>query len=187
MKLILAILITCAGCLAAGGQRFDFDSQVGVVDANAEGRLCLNILNSHLADGAELSFILTDKPQRVIKANVEGKADADCSRNPGASDPNTSFYRIKLAGDKRALKQGEPLPPAIAVVGSAGAVSIKHGVASGDLDGDGRAEYFRLCTSTEGNHLTVWTGRPLLGKRRWHFYYYLGYDVVPNCRKKDYQ
>lgn len=47
-------------------------------------------------------------------------------------------------------------------------------------------EQFRICTSHEGLHLTVWTGRALLGIRRWHQYYSLGYDVSPSCTGKDY-
>ena len=187
MRLVLAILFTCACCVAAGAAQFSFESRVGVVDSNGEGRLCLSISDPNLVEGTEVSLVLTDRPQRVARAAVEAKADSACTRNPGAADPAGSFYWLKLAGGKRLTKAGEPLPPAIAVVGPAGAVSARRGVASGDLDGDGRAEFFRACASTEGNHLTVWSGRPLVGKRRWHSYYYLGFDVVPDCKKKDYQ
>lgn len=186
MKLFLAILIACAFCPAAAADRFSFDSRVGVVDENSEGRLCLNISDPHLADGTEVTLILPDRPQRVAQATVEGKTARACSRNPDAY-PDASFYWLKPVGRKLSLAPGEPLPPLIAVVRPAGPVSVRRGVASGDLDGDGRAEFFRACASTEGNHLTVWTGRPLTGKRVWHSYYYLGFDVVPNCKKKDYQ
>jgi hypothetical protein len=187
MKLVLAILITGACCLAARADQFSFDSRVGVVDANSEGRLCLNISDPNLSDGAEVSVILPDRPQRVAKATVEAKADRACTRNPEAADPQGSFYWLKPVGMKPLTKQGEPLAPSIAVVRSAGAVSVRRGVARGDLDGDGRPEFFRACASTEGNHLTIWTGQPLVGKRRWHSYYYLGFDVVPDCKKKDFQ
>ncbi len=140
MKPFLAMLITCACCLAVSADSPRFETLVGVVDS--------------------------------------------CSRNP---DSNASYYWLKLAAGVRAVNLGEPMPPAIAVVGSAGAVKVRRGIASGDLNGDGRAEFFRICTSTEGNHLTVWTGRPLRGRRVWHSYYYLGYDVVPDCKKRDFQ
>ena len=185
MKLVLAILIACACCAAVRADQFSFDSGVGVVDADGEGRLCLNISNPRLADGAEVSLILPERPQRVVKAAVEGKAPSDCTRN-STGGTETSFYWLKLSGGVRSLGEG-PQPPAIAVVGPAGRVAVRRGTVSGDLDGDGRAEFFRICTSTEGNHLTIWTGKPLLGKRRWNAYYYLGYDVVPTCKKKDYQ
>jgi phage terminase large subunit-like protein len=56
-----------------------------------------------------------------------------------------------------------------------------NGVLTADLDGDGQREFFRSCTSVEGVHLTVWSGAPLTGQRRWHAYHYVGYDMVPSC------
>jgi hypothetical protein len=46
--------------------------------------------------------------------------------------------------------------------------------------------YFRSCASREGLHLTAWAGKPLEGKRLWSKYYYLGYDVDPDCTELDY-
>lgn len=40
---------------------------------------------------------------------------------------------------------------------------------------------FRTCASEEGIHATAWSGVPLSSPRRWHTYYYLGYDVEPDC------
>ncbi|MGL5879455.1 MAG: hypothetical protein ACRC2V_16975 [Xenococcaceae cyanobacterium] len=54
-------------------------------------------------------------------------------------------------------------------------------VAKENLDGDGIEESFRSCASAEGLHLTVWSGQALTGTRKWHSYYYLGYDVEPTC------
>ena len=34
-------------------------------------------------------------------------------------------------------------------------------------------------------HFTVWSGKPLSGKRVWHRYHYLGYDVEADCKPKD--
>jgi hypothetical protein len=70
-------------------------------------------------------------------------------------------------------------------VGGVGSLSISQGLARGDLDGDGRREYFRQCTSGEGIHLSVWTGKPLTGRRRWQAYFYLGYDVESTCTTRD--
>jgi hypothetical protein len=182
MNAILAVLITCACCLGTGG--FSFDSHVGVVDAK-EGRLCLNILNPHLSNGTAVSFILPHKPQRVAGAVIEEKVAQSCSASPG-TDPNASFYWLKLVGKHQTVNLSEPLPPAIGIIDAKKSVFVRQGIASGDLDGDGTAEFFRICTSSEGNHLTVWSGKPLQGKKRWHSYYYLGYDVVPTCKKRDF-
>ena len=184
MKAILSMLI--AGAFCFGASRFSFDSHVGIVDTNVEGRLCLNIQNPHLSDGTRLSLIVPHKPQRVASAAIEEKVAQSCSRNPD-TDPNASFYWLKLVGKNKPVNGSESLSPAIGIVDPKKPVFVKRGIAKGDLDGDGTMEFFRICTSSEGNHLTVWSGKPLQGRKRWHSYYYLGYDVVPTCKQRDYQ
>jgi hypothetical protein len=46
---------------------------------------------------------------------------------------------------------------------------------------------FRTCASEEGIHATAWAGVPLSAPRRWHGYYYLGYDVEQTCTPGDYE
>ena len=41
----------------------------------------------------------------------------------------------------------------------------------------------RQCASSEGLHLTAWAGK----RRVWHEYYYLGYDVDPDCSEEEWQ
>jgi hypothetical protein len=40
---------------------------------------------------------------------------------------------------------------------------------------------FRQCAGSESLHLTAW----LRGRRVWHGYFYLGYDVEPDCRPEE--
>ncbi|NIR42566.1 MAG: hypothetical protein GWN99_01570 [Gemmatimonadetes bacterium] len=54
-----------------------------------------------------------------------------------------------------------------------------------DVDGDGALEEFRICASSEGLHLTVWSGIGMTGRRLWHRYFYLGYDVEPDCSEAE--
>lgn len=77
----------------------------------------------------------------------------------------------------------------IAVVGAIGGITTSNGKASAKLANApaGSRLAFRVCTSGEGMHLTVWSGKPLTGKRVWHRYHYLGYDVEADCKPKDYQ
>jgi hypothetical protein len=182
--IVLAMLVTFGSLLPTKAGRFDFNSQVGVVDASADGKLCLNIANSKLIAGTPVSFILLHKPQRTVRATIDEKLASSCSRDPTTSN-DASFYSLKVVG--KGIDLSEPMPAAIAVVNSVKPILLKRGIAGADLDGDGRTEFFRICTSNEGQHLTIWSGTPLQGKKRWHAYYYLGYDVVPNCKKKDYQ
>jgi hypothetical protein len=108
MNLFVAMIITFACYFGIIADGFSFDSQVGIVDANAEGRLCLNISNSQLNDGTEVSLILAHKPQRVAKAVISGKADRSCSRTIDTGE-SASFYYLQLV-TKESVDLSEPLP-----------------------------------------------------------------------------
>lgn len=133
MKTFLAMLITSFCFLQGKPERFNFDSQIGVVDANTEGRLCLNISNPNLIDGTQVSFILPHKPQRAVTAIIEQKVAQTCSHNPD-TDSNASFYWLKLVREKGALDLSAPQPPAIAVIRSETPVLVKHGIARRRLE-----------------------------------------------------
>jgi hypothetical protein len=179
---LVALFLGCASVLQAKPPvRFDFNSRVGVADSNERGGLCLIIANASLKEGTSLSLVVLSKQQRVLKARVKQRLNQSCSYNPDTG--NSSFYSLVLE-DEGTFKYKDLEAFAVAVI-STTALKVKQGRASGDLDRDGQKEFFRECTSHEGLHLTVWSGRPLYGRRRWHFYYYLGYDVVPSCKKKD--
>ena len=178
--LILVVVLFIPASVVA--QRFRFDSQIGVVDLKPE-KICLVIQNSALSVGDRVNLVSPHPPQRIATAVIEQKQSENCSVNPEI-EPNSSFYLLKLQGAGIVIDAGQP--PAIGMVGLSRPVRLQRRQAIADLDGDGLREYFRTCTSNEGIHLTVWSGKPLIGKRRRHFYYYLGYDVVPSCKKKDY-
>ena len=91
-----------------------------------------------------------------------------------------SYYSLKVIRGKL-----EPGDVGIAIVNAKTDFRVASGLANADLNGDGSKEYFRSCTSREGLHLTVWSGRGLRGGRRWHRYYYLGYDVEPSCTSRE--
>jgi len=179
-SLIVVVVLFTPASVAA--QRFRFDSQIGIVDLNSE-RICLVIQNSGLGVGDQIKLVSPHQPQRIATAVIQKKESENCSHNPEI-EPNSSFYLLKLQGTGFVIDAGQP--PAIGIIGLSRPVRLKQRQAIADLDGDGHMEYFRTCTSNEGIHLTVWSGKPLIGKRQRHFYYYLGYDVVPSCKKKDY-
>lgn len=130
---------------------------------------CLSIRNPSLAPGSGLWLVNAMPPQEATPAHVAGP-DTACAADqlPG--------YRVEPAAG--------PVP-AIAIAGFAGAFTKEGGLVSADLDREGGPEFFRACTSTEGVHFTIWAGEPLTGRLRWHRYYYLGYDVEPNCKPEE--
>lgn len=183
MKIFGAALILCAAFAYVQGQTFDFNSHVGVVDVNERGNACLIISNGGISNGTPVSIIVLSKRQSIIRGRVKEKLGQSCSANPDV--PDASFYSLQFDASENAFTSAQRQAAGIAVLSSK-RIIVQQGKASVDLDNDGRREFFRDCTSNEGLHLTVWSGLPLRGKRRWHFYYYLGYDVVPSCKRKDY-
>lgn len=157
----------------------DINLKIGVVENN-QGEVCLTTRNYDLQEGAEIAVVFLNEPQTVQTANVQKKLPNSCSRNPEVN-PDDSFYSLQFS-----QPVGETVYTAIGLI-NAGKIVITQDAASVDLNGDKKAEYFRVCTSLEGAHLTVWTGKPLSGKLIWHSYYYLGYDVEANCTKKDFE
>ena len=184
MKFFATTMILCGCCFVySQGKPVDFESRIGVVDVNENGDICFIIPNRALSNGTQLTLVVFSTPQSVIHARIKEKLGKSCSDNPDTGD--ASFYSLQVDASDRTFERQERQAAALAVV-TAERVVVQHRKASVDLDKDGRREFFRECTSHEGIHLTIWSGTPLRGKRRWHFYCYLGYDVVPSCKRKDY-
>lgn len=161
-------------------QPFDYSSQLGLVDFSPQGQPCLTIENSSLPVDAVL-HIVSRSPQTLSVARVLARLEASCSRNP-ETGPRDSFYSLQVSE-----KEFAPGDLGIAVVGFEGKFPKEGGLLRPDLNGNGQPDSFRICTSSEGLHVTVWDGPPLKGSRKWHRYYYLGYDVEPNCKDRDFR
>ena len=167
-----------ASGVAAAGAAFDYGTDLGVAVEKA-GRACLDIRNGALAAGQRLQFVNASVPQTTGEVEIVRKVDQACT----PADQNTpGLYHYEFKVIRGSL---EKAAPAIALASFAGTLTVAETGVTGDLDGDGRPESFRSCTSSEGVHLTVWKGKPLKGRRKWHYYYYLGYDVDSTCMKRD--
>ena len=146
---------------------FSFDRSIGVA-YTADERLCIAIEHRGLAAGTRVTIIVPaagNETARRIETRIAG---AGCPEGP---------HMLQGARYQLVRETKDPLV-GIAVTGARSSL---------DLDGDGRAESFRQCASGEGLHLTVWSGAPLKGRRRWHRYVYLGYDTEPDCQPADYR
>jgi hypothetical protein len=164
--------------LPAAKAEFRFTSQVGIAFAKS-GKVCLAIHRRSFVAGSRITLVLLQDTQSIAEAEVLRPADNACP-SPDEGDRDLRRYEIRM------LKGSLELSTlAIAVFASSRPFS-KHGNSvTADVDGDGTPESFRSCASSEGLHLTVWSGKPLEGKLRWHQYYYLGYDVESDCTAKD--
>ncbi|MDH4044015.1 MAG: hypothetical protein OEW06_06090 [Gemmatimonadota bacterium] len=177
---ILCLLVT-ASRPALSQETFDYDRRLGLAFPSEHDSICLTIHAPGLQPGTRLMLVDDRDSAAVVPAVVRAARSSSCPREvPGLGD---AFYSVTTSGPVRL----QPGGVVVAVVGDGLALSAGADGVSGDLDGDGIPEYFRQCTSTEGLHFTVWSGRPLRGDRRWHRYFFLGYDVEPSCIEAEYR
>jgi hypothetical protein len=135
----------------------------------------LQIQNASLTPGEEVTLVDPKIAQTVLHGTVLRTVATPCGK---FSEANSSFYDLRLA-------KGLPLSIAIAVIAPVTSFKRTEDVVSADLKHDGHQDFFRYCASSEGLHFTVWSGPSLDSVLQWHQYYYLGYDVEPNCTDRE--
>lgn len=179
LTILVLVSLTALKNLAAtrSSTQFDYRTRIGVAESNSKNNFCINI-DTVLKPGSKVAIVWGGRRQSITSAVVGASLPGGCAMH--ADSAANSYALTRTAGAKPDTAIG------IAIVDPPGQMRVRRGQAEIDLDKDGRQERFRICTSNEGLHLTIWSGVPLQGVRRWHQYYALGYDVVPNCSGKDY-
>jgi hypothetical protein len=127
-----------------------------------------------IAANSEIRIVSVLGERTTLTARV-GPEDPGCAER-GISDPAQHAYDIQFNTQPLAAET-----PAIGLLNYKGDIGKDGTRFFADLDNDRQPEYFSSCASTEGIHFSVWTGKPVIGKLRWHQYYYLGYDITPTC------
>jgi hypothetical protein len=137
---------------------------------------CLAIDNKTLAAGAPLTMMVLDNGQSIVEGNIVRPADAAArcpalaeGRRAANTETGLSFYVVAVPQDR------EP-GLAIGVIGKAPRVGTGL-----DANGDGKADQFSQCATTEGVSFAVWNGPAYQGAPLWSGYYYLGYDTDSTC------
>lgn len=126
-----------------------------------------------LAAGDAVTLISPQVPSWTAVVTVEREI-ADCAQLIEATIEGPYYELSVPAGVDDATWV------AIAVPGTPPLEQTAAGFTA-ELDGGAPRESFAVCTSTEGLHLTIWSGPRITGRRRAHTYVYLGYDVEPTC------
>jgi hypothetical protein len=173
----LAVLLSTACHKSQGTPSFNYARNVGVAVRKAD-RFCLDIHSNSLSSSQRIKFISTSTPPSTGEAEIVRQLDQSCAGAQSEVGQNHYEFRV-ISGS---LERGAP---AFVLVDFAGALNTTGTAVAADLNADGQLDFFRSCTSSEGVHLTIWQGKPLIGIRKWHSYYYLGFDVEPTCTPAD--
>jgi hypothetical protein len=174
VALLLLTLVPFGQRSADGGADF----RIGVAAGNP-AQYCLALPGAALDIGSPVTVVIVSQRQRLHRL-VTVRTITDCAAMTEQDTPGP-YYQL-------ASESGEELPTGlgVAVVGRPAARTV-GGEVRVHLSERIHEARVRRCTSTEGVHLTVWSGVPLRSSRLWHAYWYLGYDVEPDCRPADYQ
>jgi hypothetical protein len=178
--------------LTTNARKFLAASSIGNV---LFGNDCIFFLvqDSQIRPGTKVQLVATeDSPQKVVMALISDREDCEERIKDKTPWPTLEGYDPKMRIEQYVvdLEIPDPAHPrgyGIGVVNAHNLIKVdSDGFATGDIDGDGKLEYFRDCTSKEGLHMTVWKGRPLTGIRIWHSYFHFNYDTEPDCKLADF-
>lgn len=176
---VFVLAATLSRSRDAAAQRFDYGSQLGVIEVTEQ--ICLIIPNDKLNANDVVHVILPKETQLHIEARITAKSPKSCSRSP-YTRPTDSFYILQARDQK--IEVGSL---GLGLVNYKSTFKLQGGLWGFNPHDDDSWEFLRTCTSSEGLHFSVWRGRPLKGKRIWHWYYDLGYDVDPDCTEGDFK
>jgi hypothetical protein len=152
---------------------------IGVAATSRDGQICLAMPPPALTPGTTVTLIQPDPPQSVLAATIDRPVLA-CARLERAmiSGP----YYLAHPTNSTVSDSGTLW---VAFSGRLGTRTVGSGAIVVQLSAAYPNAQVRSCTSSEGLHLTVWSGTPLKSQRLWHEYYYLGYDVEASCDDRD--
>ena len=183
--LLLSVAMGCEVTQSFAAQKakpepIDFSRDIGLFATNRQGQFCLSLKNAALSRGQEMTLVWVsaeEVPSRpeIRYGKIHAKLGAPCDPANHADGENT--YELE-AGK---LEIGRIY---FAIVGAHTDLRITQGRVTGRL-GETHEIAFRSCASMEGLHFLVLAGKGLKAKKVWHDYYYLGYDVEPNCKETD--
>ena len=149
-------------------------------DQDSSGtRLCFAAPDLKLAPGTPVTVVHSTFPQYSIPGKLGRRSRSPCFP-PAIDSVDSMAYVVDAPGDTLG-RHGVP----IIVIGKLPDAVMRGDTVTLAIEAGQTPWRFRTCASEEGIHATAWSGIPLAAPRRWHAYYYLGYDVKPNCTAAD--
>lgn len=171
--LAITVLLSCSHGPAPSGSAAsqvvssspaDYSTRVGIA-VRTPSRTCLAMPNATLKPETPLVVVSPLPPSTYVTAQIKGPSSSPCPLTEEVQ-PGLSSYEIQVPPGSLSVL------PALAVIANAAVFRSTNNSVQSDLDGNGMTQSYRMCSSNDGVHLSLWAGQPLEGKLLWHGYYY---------------
>ena len=180
-------LLLAAGCRGEQGsfaddRPFDYTTRMFAADEDSSGTfVCFAATDTTLLPGTRATIVFTGFPQHSAIGRVTRRGKLPCIPGPPMPPLDSIQYIAEMPRDT-ADRIGIP----VVLLGRVAKPVQRGDTVTIEVEPGQPPIRFRVCASTEGLHATAWAGAPLASTRRWHSYYYLGYDVDPTCNEAEY-
>ena len=180
-------LLLAAGCRGEQGsfaddRPFDYTTRMFAADEDSSGTfVCFAATDTTLLPGTRATIVFTGFPQHSAIGRVTRRGKLPCIPGPPMPPLDSIQYIAEMPRDT-ADRIGIP----VVLLGRVAKPVQRGDTVTIEVEPGRPSIRFRVCASTEGLHATAWAGAPLASTRRWHSYYYLGYDVDPTCNEAEY-
>jgi hypothetical protein len=183
-------MVCCLACRGDSGTRgsfengdpFDYTAQMFAADEDSSGTfVCFSSKDTTLLAGTRATIVFTGFPQHSASGRIRSRGKLPCIPGPPMPPMDSMQYVVEMPRDT-SDRIGIP----VVILGPVAKPEQRGDTVTIAIETAQPPIRFRTCASTEGLHATAWAGEPLASSRRWHAYYYLGYDVDPTCNESEY-
>lgn len=165
-----------------GDEAFDYSARVFIADEDSSGTfVCFTATDTTLLPDTRVTIVFTGYPQHSAIGRIRSREKLPCIPGPPMPPTDSIQYVAEMPRDT-SDRNGIP----VVLLGSVAKPVQRGDTVTIEIEPGQPPIRFRFCASTEGLHATAWAGTPLASSRRWHAYYYLGYDVDPTCTEAEY-
>jgi hypothetical protein len=165
-----------------GDEPFDYRARMFIADEDSSGTfVCFTATDTTLLPDTRVTIVFTGHPQHSAIGRIRSREKLPCIPGPPMPPPDSIQYVAEMPRDT-SDRIGIP----VVLLGSVAKPVQRGDTVTVEIEPGQPPIRFRFCASTEGLHATAWAGTPLASSRRWHAYYYLGYDVDPTCTEAEY-
>ena len=171
MRLSMLGLIAL-GLLDLGGQSALASPRIGAALVRPDSVACVTFRGEPRRTGDHVLLFLFSPP-RVVDGWIRGRSTEPCNQSVGLE------AQSYLLGLRHSISEAEEV--GVAVYDLSARVEYLDGEFIVRTQGASAPLQFRQCASQEGLHLTAWRG----SRRTWHEYWYLGFDLEPNCSEEE--